>query len=142
MKTAEQERKKAEKEYEEKLAKEKAKMEKERAAYYNQPQQMNAVHYPTAASYQQPAPAGVHYAAQMDPFGPPAYPPPPPVAAPVLPQAKVLMNYDARSPAECSIRVGETVVVLQDAPSGWTEVSSPTGARGWAPSSYLQKLTK
>jgi hypothetical protein len=103
--------------------------------YHNQPAQMNHVVTPQAATYSQQAPVtNARYAQSSDPFAPPSGPPPPLQAPPALPTAKVIQNYAARQPSECTIHIGEVVQIIKVDPSGWTEVvSSVTGARGWVP---------
>ena len=66
----------------------------------------------------------------------------PPNAAPPpsYPEATVVQNYDANTATELTIRVGDRVQVIQDHPSGWSEVTrmQPPG-RGWIPSTFIRK---
>lgn len=76
--------------------------------------------------------AGYYVAPTMPACAPPARPPPS-----VHTHATVLRDFEPHTPAEVRVTANEVVELLHPDPSGWTEVLTKDGRRGWVPSTFL-----
>lgn len=99
--------------------------------------QAQSAYKPASQPVQQPAVQ--QPATRPVPTAPAAPPPPPPPAA--EPQAKALYAFPGTNPNELPLEYGQIIYVDQDSGTGWTlATNESTGAKGWVPTNYIQRL--